>query len=259
VIELLGGMIKVKNPTKSDIIYFVGCTTAYRQPEIAKATSKIFEQAEVDYIILHPDEWCCGSPLLRTGQKELAEKMIHHNIDAIKKTGVKTVVTSCAGCYATLKNDYPAFVKDLGFEIIHSSEFIKKLIKEGKLKLKETKEKVTYHDPCHLGRHGGLYDPPREVLKSIPKIDLVEMLRRRKNSWCCGGGGGLISGNPEIASKAAHIRLKEAVDTGADTLVSTCPFCKLNLSREAENSKIKISIKDLSEIVQKNLEKEDKD
>ena len=244
---------QLKNPSKTDVIYFVGCTTAYRQPEIAKATTEIFDQAGVKYRLF--DEWCCGSPLLRTGQKKLAEKMIRHNVKTIKETGAKLVVTSCAGCYATLKNDYPDFAKDLGFEVVHSSEYVQKLIKEGKLELKESEKKVTYHDPCHLGRHVGLYDAPRDVLKSIPKIDLIEMPRNRKNSWCCGGGGGLISGNPDLASKAADIRLQEALQTGASTLISTCPFCKLNLTRAADKYNRKISIKDLTEVIRQNLKK----
>jgi len=247
-----------RNPSKKDVIYFVGCTTSYRNPEIAKTTTEVFDQAGVNYGLMHPDEWCCGSPLLRTGQKKLAEKMIRHNVKAIKETGVKLVVTSCAGCYATLKKDYPKFVKDIGFEVIHTSEYFQKLIKEGKIEFNQFENKVTYHDPCHLGRHAGMYDTPRDVLKSIPKINFVEMPRNRRHAWCCGGGGGLISAEPELASKAADIRIQEALNVGADTIISTCPFCKLNLVRAAEKYNRKISIKDLAEVVSQNLKKKPK-
>jgi len=238
-----------KTPSKSDVIYFVGCTTAYRHPEIAKATVDILDKAGVSYGLLNLNEHCCGSPLLRTGQRKLAEEMMRHNVKAIKEAGAKTVISSCAGCYATLKKDYPQIFKDLDFQVLHTSEYLQELLKEGRLELKEVKRKVTYHDPCHLGRHAGLYDPPREILKSIPGIQFVEMLRQRRHAWCCGGGGGLISGFPEIASETADIRIQEALSTGADTLVSTCPFCKLNLVRAADKFKRKIDILDLTELI----------
>jgi heterodisulfide reductase subunit D len=242
-----------KLPSNGNVIYFVGCTTAYRNPAIAKATVNIFERAGIEYGVLqskgYSNEWCCGSPLLRTGQRKLAEEIMRHNVKAIEESGADTLVTSCAGCYATIKRDYAKVFKDLSFEVVHSSEFIQTLIRNGKLKPKQVDKKVTYHDPCHLGRHMGLYDAPREVLKAIPGIQFVEMPRTRKNAWCCGGGGGMMSGFPEMASKTADVRIQEAMDIGANAIVSTCPFCEVNLTKAAETFHRDVNIMDLAELL----------
>jgi len=241
---------KPKNSSKGDTIYFVGCTTAYRHPEIAKSAFNILEAADIDFQVM-PDEWCCGSPLLRTGQRKIAEESIHHNVNVLNSMGVKQVITSCPGCYSTLKSDYPKIVGNTKFKVLHISEILQKILNEGRLEFKKIRKKVTYHDPCHLGRFEGVYDPPREVLRVVPGIELVEMRRTREYSWCCGAGGGVMSAFPEFAAKTADVRIQEALETGAESFVSTCPFCKHNFVRAAEQFNRDIEILDLTEIVAK--------
>jgi len=241
---------EVKVAEKADVAYFVGCTTAYRRPEIADATVKILDAAGVNFMTLHPEEWCCGSPALRVGRKDLFLTLAKHNIEALRKTGVKRVVTSCAGCYRTLSQDYPEFVGELPFKILHTSELMAELIKEGRLKLtREVPETVTYHDPCHLGRHTGTYEQPREVLKSIPSIKIVEMPRNRETALCCGAGGGVKAGFPDFAMQAALERVKEAHEVGATAIVSACPFCAHNLKDAIRKSASPLKFYDLTELV----------
>ncbi len=233
---------------KSKILYFVGCTSSYRTKNIAKATKLLMEKLNID-ISIAGEEWCCGSPLFRVGAVELGEELMRHNVEAIKKMGIEKVIFSCAGCYRTFKADYPEHGAELDFEVQHVSEFLADLIEEGKIKLKELDIDVTYHDPCHLGRHLGVYKAPRDVLKAVPKLRLTEMYRNRYNAYCCGAGGGVKSGYKELAVETASERLGEASKTGAKVLVSTCPFCQLNLKDGAEAEGSDLEILDLTELL----------
>jgi Fe-S oxidoreductase len=246
---------------KPDVLYFVGCTSAYRRPEIAQATVKVLNAAGIQFEILHPDEWCCGSPLYRTGQIDLAKKMTHHNIEAINKSGADKVITSCAGCYRALKVDYPEIgATRVRPEVVHSVEYIDQLVKDGRLELtKKINLKVTYHDPCHLGRHSysgiigtgqfGVYQPPRDLLRRVPGVNLVEMERIKDDAFCCGAGGGVKSAFPDFATWTAAERIEEAKATGADVIASCCPFCKTNLAETAEKKMEKMKVLDVTEIV----------
>jgi heterodisulfide reductase subunit D len=221
---------------KGALVYFTGCTSSYRQKEVAKATVKALEAMGEKFVIMGSEEWCCGSPLLRTGQRDQITELARHNVNALKEIGAKNVITSCAGCYRTLKSEYP---KILGaqpdFEVIHSSQFFADALDKNKLKpTKGVHAAVTYHDPCHLGRHMSVYDEPRNILKKIPSLELVEMPRSRENSWCCGAGGGVKSAFPDFTISTALERLKEAEAVGVKKIVSTCPFCKRNLADAAK-------------------------
>ena len=223
--------LKVSQKEKAEIFYFVGCTSSYRQKDLAIQTVKILNKLDVDYTV-SKDEWCCGSPVIRTGQLDQARRVIKHNVDLIKNIGAKIVVTSCAGCYRTLKQDFPKFEDKLeNVEILHITEFLQKMIKEGKLDLNNKKfnAKVTYHDPCHLGRHSGVYKPPRKIITAISGIELIEMPRNRENAWCCGAGGGVKAGFKDWSLEIASERIKEAEGTGAEYLLCACPFCKTGL------------------------------
>ncbi|MEM0359092.1 MAG: heterodisulfide reductase-related iron-sulfur binding cluster [Candidatus Hadarchaeales archaeon] len=254
-----------KYPRKAETIYFVGCTASYRQQMIARSTVEIFKKLGIEFGLLGEDEWCCGSPLLRTGQRKLAEEVAKHNMDVLKDAGAKRVITSCGGCYKTLKLDYPKmFGLQPDFEILTTAEFLDLLLREGKLRFSNPINlHVTYHDPCHSGRHVSIYlselekekvfEPPRNVLKSLPGIKFTEMLRNRELSWCCGAGGGVKSAYPEWAIWTATERLKEAQETGAQAIVSTCPFCRRNLSDAVEASNIPLQVYDLTELVAKAL------
>lgn len=242
-------------PTKSDVMYFVGCTSSYRQKNIAAATLSLLRKAGINVGVLYPDEWCCGSPMLRIGHRELAKELAEHNIAALEKAGAKMVVFSCAGCYRAFKVDYPALGIEPPFELKHAIDLALELLDQGKLSIKKDfKAKVTLHDPCHTGRHlvhikAELYDQPREVIKRIPGIEFVEMERIRRNSWCCGAGGGLRSYNADISLALAKNRVKEAERTGADVLTSICPFCYRNLSDAIKLSGSNMKMYDLVEIL----------
>ena len=202
------------------MLYFRGCTAREKETSIQKATEKLLDIAGVDYHILE-DEKCCGSVLLRTGFFNEAQRQIEKNTEVLK--GEK-IITSCAGCYKTLKDDYE------GLDVIHISQLLDELIRDGKLNLEKGELDVTYHDSCHLARHMEVFDEPRNVIGAL--ANLVEMENNRENSLCCGAGGGVKSAYPEIATQMAKTRIGQAMDTGCKTLVTACPFCKLNLSND---------------------------
>ena len=202
------------------MLYFRGCTAREKLTSIQEATEKLLKMADVDYHVLE-DEKCCGSVLLRTGFLKEAQEQIEKNTEILKG---ETIITSCAGCYKTLKDDYE------GLDVIHISQLLNQLINEGKLDVSKTDLNVTYHDSCHLGRHCDEFDEPREVINSV--ANLVEMENVRENSLCCGAGGGVKSAYPQIASQMGKSRIEQAKETGCETLVTPCPFCKLNLEND---------------------------
>ena len=202
------------------MLYFRGCTAREKQTGISMATEKLLNLAGVNYHILD-DEKCCGSVLLRTGFSEEAQEQIDKNTEILRD---EKIVTSCAGCYKTFKEDYE------GLDVIHISQLLDELIKEDKLNFSKKDFNVTYHDSCHLGRHCEVFDEPRSVIESI--AGLVEMENNRENSLCCGAGGGVKSAYPGVADEMAKLRLSQAKKTGCDTLITPCPFCKLNLEND---------------------------
>lgn len=246
----------------AELGYFVGCTSAYREQELAQATAKLLNKAKVPFQLVGSDEYCCGSPLLRTGLRKEASELAKHNVEAIKQKGIKKLIFSCAGCYRTFKEDYPKIVGDLGFEAQHVTQLLEDLLNEGKLKLKKSIDRViTYHDPCHLGRHihvtkkkTGVYDAPRNLLNAIPGITLKEMVRIKENAWCCGAGGGVKAAFKDLALETAANRLEEAIATGADILVSTCPFCRRNLMDAIKEGALSIEFKDVVELLEESIE-----
>lgn len=224
------------------MLYFRGCVVRDKLPRIGIATKQILEKANIDYRILD-DEECCGSFLLRTGFTEDAREVMAKTAEKLK--GEKILV-SCAGCYNTLKNDY----KDLlgvELDVIHTAMLFEKLIKDGAIQPKKLRVNVSYHDPCHLGRHSGEYNSPREVIKATS--NLVEMENIKENARCCGAGGGVKSAYPEVASKLAQRRIDDALKTDAEILVTSCSFCIINLGDTNKNLSSKIPVIDLSEIL----------
>lgn len=226
----------------------------YRAKEIANSTIKLLRKADVDFKLLGKEEWCCGSVLLRTGNVETAKELAEHNIQALKNAGTTQVLTSCAGCYRTLKKDYEDMFGKQDFEVVHIVDFLEKLVDEGKLKFPKVNMKVTYHDPCHLGRHSNIFEAPRKILNSIPGLELIEMARNRNNARCCGAGGGVRAAFKDLSNKMADARLSEAEETGAEVLTSACPFCTFALREAAERNKSKIRVLDLPELLVEILE-----
>jgi len=217
---------------KGDLAIFGGCTMPLRQSATLKNMMKIFQAAGKE-IAMSKDEWCCGSIAMRIGDFKAVEEEVKHNIELFKQMGAKIVFSPCAGCYRTLKKDYPEIIgQELPFEVKHITEILTEMLKNNEILFKaegSSKIKVTYHDPCHLGRHMKLYDIPRELISLIPGIELIELKRNRNNAWCCGAGGGLKSQFPDLALDISKDRIKEAIETGAQVLVTSCPFCVGNL------------------------------
>lgn len=232
-----------------DAFFFVGCTSAYRLNEISRTFLDIAKKTDLG-LNISPQEWCCGSVNLRTGTETTFEKLAEHNFKMFKDSGVQTIVATCAGCYRTLKKDYPNYIDNWNYEVLHSIEMIDKMIQEDSIEIKHKIDGIiTYHDPCHLGRHCGIYDPPRNVIDAIRKDEFIEMRRVRNYAYCCGAGGGVKSAFPELALEIAVDRIKEAEETKADYLTTTCPFCLNNLKQAAIEIKSEIKVVDLLELV----------
>jgi len=258
------GLGKYINNKNAKIGYYVGCTASYRQVEVAIATAKIFEQLGVDFTLIE-DEVCCGSPFFRVGAVNTAQELMNKNLESFKN--LEEVYFSCAGCYRTFTIDYPKWMTNgdkLPFKTMHAFEFVSNLIKEEKIKFKPNKELkgkvVTYHDPCHTGRHFAhemeqsmiknsknlmmdmrkinkmiedWFDIPRVILRKLEEdvgIKFIEMYRIKNNSMCCGAGGGVRAGYPDFSLRTASLRCDEANAVGADILTTECPFCWRNLT-----------------------------
>jgi heterodisulfide reductase subunit D len=239
---------KYELPDKADWVYFIGCTSNYRQQSLRDSTLRFLKKAGINFTLI--DEHCCTSPLIRTGQIGIVKDYMNYNIAQIKNTGASKVITSCAGCYRTLKKDFEKFGAKYDFEVFHSLELVKQLLDDQMLTFKSSfNKKVTYHDPCHLGRHMGIYELPREIYKQIPGLELVEMKRNRNFAWCCGAGGGVKIGYPDWAVEISKDRLEEAKQTDATIISSTCPFCKTNLSDANAKYSFNFQVLDLMEIL----------
>lgn len=241
----------------ADVVYFVGCVSAFfpRAAQIPLAMIPLFEKAGVNYTTLGAEEWCCGFPLLAAGHADEIVQFVRHNVDAVRATGAKTLVTGCSSCYHTWTHVYPEVLGEgLGFQVIHATEFLAGLIREGKLVLNEVTETVTYHDPCDLGRNGGVFDPPREIIRSIPGINFVEMAAHGKESNCCGGGGNLQGADAALAEAIARRRIREAADTGAGIVVSACQQCEQMLEKAARTEGLPLEVIDVAELLLRAVE-----
>ena len=235
-----------------EVLYFTGCYLSYdpRMKKVAAATAAILNKAGVEFGILGSKESCCGESIRKTGNEDLFKRLAKENIKAFIDNGVKKVLVSSPHCYHTFKNEYPEFM--VNFEVVFISQFIGQLINEGRLQITgEYAKTVTYHDPCYLGRHNGIYDEPREVLQKVPGLELREMADSRENSLCCGGGGGRIWMETPKEERFSDLRLRQAVDVGARVLATSCPYCITNFTDSSldldENEALEI--KDLTEII----------
>ncbi len=234
----------------AEYLYYVGCTPSYdpRGQKVAQALVKLMQAAGVDFGILGNDESCCASEVKRLGEAGLFEAMAEDNQVIFKEFGVQKIITTSPHCYNTFKNDYP---KD-GFQAQHYTQVLAGRLQVGALQLTRPFEKtVTYHDPCYLGKHNGVFDEPRRVLGSVPGLNLVEMDRSREKSLCCEGGGGrmwLEGTNP--GTRLAQLRVQEAIETGAVILATACPFCLLTLDEAVKhlNAQDRLQVMDIAEI-----------
>jgi Fe-S oxidoreductase/nitrate reductase gamma subunit len=240
-----------------DILYWVGCTGALEERNMKVATSvgKILKAAGVNFGILGNEETCCGEPARRIGNEYLFQTLAQQNVETLNNYGVKKIVTSCPHCYNTLKNEYPQFGGK--FEVVHHTEFIADLIKQGKLKIaRKLEKKATYHDSCYLGRYNDIYQAPREILRSVSETAPLEMQRHLTKAFCCGAGGGRMFMEEQIGRRINQIRTEEALKTNAEVLASACPYClqMFEDAIKALEAEGKIKAMDLAEILATSLE-----
>lgn len=235
-----------------DLVYFVGCMASFSPAvqDIPIALTQVLDAAGIKYTILGGEEWCCGYPLIVGGLRgrEL-EELIKHNVEAVKKLGAKTIVFSCPSCYLTWRTEYPK-----AFNLMHHTQLIYKLIREGKIKLGPVKLKVTYHDPCDLGRKSKVYDAPRAVIRSIPGIEFREMRYVREKSLCCGGGGDVEIVDENFPAKVGVQVIEEAVKVGAEAIITSCQQCKRTLLKAVKLSGANIRVMDVAELVVLSME-----
>ena len=240
-----------------EILYFPGCYLSYdpRLKKVARATATILHAAGVDFGILGAKENCCGESIRKTGDEELFKRLAKENIKTFIDNGVKKILVSSPHCYHTFKNEYPEF--RVNFEVVHISQYLFELVNQGRLQLKkEYGKKVTYHDPCYLGRHNGIYDEPRGVLQKVPGLELNEMVESRSDSLCCGGGGGRVWMETPKGERFSDLRIEQALAMGAEVLATSCPYCitMLEDSRVTMDVAEKIEVKDITEIIQEVIE-----
>jgi Fe-S oxidoreductase len=277
--------LKIKDATKEkvDVLFHVGCLTSYdkNMQKLARATVNILQKAGVNFGIAGNAETCCGGRAYQMGYKEDFLNQAKKNMALIKQSGARTLVTGCADGYHAFKVLYDQYNLKGSLEVLHISEFIARCIEEGKLRLnKKVNMNVTYHDPCRLGRLGepwihwsgkkipgdkfifdppktyrrgtnGVYEPPRQVITSIPGLKLTEMTRIKEYSWCCGAGGGVNESNPEFARWTALERIKEAASTGAEAIVTACPWCERTFNEAMKESGSGLKVYDIVELVAK--------
>ena len=279
--------LRLKDATKEkvDVVYHVGCLTSYdpKMHKLARATAGILQKAGVDFGVAGDNETCCGGRAYQMGYEKDFLKQAKKVMAMVKKSGARTVVTSCADGYQAFKVLYDKYKLKGDLEVLHISEYMDRLIREGSLKpRKKNAMAVTYHDPCRLGRLGepwihwegkkipgdrfvfdppkqyrrgsnGVYEPPRNVLASLPGVKLTEMTRIREYAWCCGAGGGVGESNPGFAQWTAKERIEEAVSTGAEAIVTACPWCEKTFNEAIEATGSGLKVYDIVELVESAL------
>ena len=278
--------LNVKDITreKAEVIYHAGCKYSFVKElwPLARTTLTMIKNAGVDVGIAGKEEVCCGGRAYEMGYKEELTRCAEQNMELFERSGAKTLVTSCAECYQAFKVLYYKIGKKLDLEVLHVTEYLDRLIKEGKIKLtRQVPMTVTYHDPCHLGRLGepyipwegvekkvlnqlyiydppkpwrrgtnGVYEAPRDVLRNIPGLRLVEMERIKEYAWCCGAGGGVKEAYPDLATWTAQERIEEAKTTGAEAIVTACPWCGGNFIDVIRQNGDRLKVYDIVELVE---------
>jgi heterodisulfide reductase subunit D len=238
-------------------LYFVGCVSSFFPMTyiIPQAFVQILEEAEESFTALGGEEWCCGYPLLMAGMGARAEETVRHNVERVRGLGVQRVVTTCPACYHMWRHFYPEILDgEVGVEVVHSTQVLAELLEQGRLKLKAMPRRVTYHDPCDLGRKNDLYDAPRRVLQAIPELSFEEMSDNRRDALCCGGGGNVETFNPELVGELSERRFQQALETEAQVIVSACPQCERTLTAEARRERARVRVMDLVEFVWRALD-----
>jgi heterodisulfide reductase subunit D len=231
---------------RAEVAYFIGCVASFfpMVQKIPQNLVQIMDAAEVDFAVLGGEEWCCGFPLIGAGVPGKMEELIAHNLEKVKALGAKRVVFTCPSCQQTWKECY-----NTDLELLHATQLIEKLVQDGAISFKEMHAKVTYHDPCDLGRHGGVFEAPRQILRAIPGLEIVELENNRAKSVCCGGGGNVEMADADLSGTVAQKKIEEIERTGADTVITSCQQCVRTIKSRARRQKRNIHVMDITDLV----------
>ena len=235
---------------QAEVVYFTGCVASYfpLAQKIPIALAEILNLSGVDFTLLGEKEWCCGFPLLGAGLGEMFQEFMDHNLKVVREKAAKKVIFACPSCYQMWREYYPR-----EFETVHASQFLMELIREKRIPLKELDLTVTYHDPCDLGRGARVFDEPREAIRSVPGVKLVEMPHNRENSQCCGGGGNLEMIDAKLSSEIAKRKIEEVMGTGAKAVVTSCQQCVRTMTTYVRRNKVPIEVMDITQLIHKAL------
>jgi heterodisulfide reductase subunit D len=237
---------------QAEVAFYVGCVASFYPMVygIPQAMVQVMDRAGVDFAVLGGEEWCCGYPLFSAGMEGLVPELMAHNVDRVREMKAKTLVTTCPSCHYTWSHLYPLFdAAPLGFEVLHASQFLARLLEGGQLRLGSLEQVVTYHDPCDLGRKSGVFDAPRQVIEGIPGIEFREMDANRAEALCCGGGGDVQIVDESVTAAVAERRLAQAQRTGARIVLSACQQCKRTLMSAARQNKVRVRVMDIAELI----------
>lgn len=250
-LQPIADKVHLKMNENAKYLYLTGCVPSLYPSSysIPQSFVQILEKVGVDYTLMGESERCCGYPLAIGGLKKEAAEAAEKNIESVKELGVKTIVVTCPSCYHVWKEYYPELLGyEHGIKIMHGTELLLEFVKQGKLQLSGLTDTVTYHDPCDLGRKSGIYDAPRELIKATG-ANLAEMSKSREDSMCCGGGGNLETNDAALSVKVAQERVRQAMETGAGIIVSSCQQCKRTLQGGARALKARVKVMDICELI----------
>jgi heterodisulfide reductase subunit D len=244
----------------ADVVYFVGCVGSFfpRSYRLPQTMVQLMDKAGLDYAVLGGEEWCCGYPLLINGQLDQASDLVRHNLDKVLAMRARKVIFTCPSCRHIWNHVYREVAGgELPFELQHATELLADMVEAGRFKFREMPpQRVTYHDPCDLGRKEGIFDAPRRVLKAIPGVELVEMRDNRQNSHCCGGGGNLETFHANLSHSVSDLRLAQAQEIEAQIIASACQQCERTLTEAARRNKVRVRVVDVAELVLQALAEE---
>jgi len=237
---------------KAEVVYFTGCVAAYfpLAQNIPIALAEILSAGGIDFTLLGEDEWCCGFPLAGAGLKEMFHEFIQHNLEVVRKKEARTVVFACPSCYQMWREHYP----HQGIEISHATQYLIKLLQQKRIPLKELSLKVTYHDPCDLGRGARVFDEPREIITALPGVKFIELSKNRENCQCCGGGGNLEMVDADLSGSIAGRKIDEVLATGADVVVTSCQQCVRTMTTYVRRNKIPLKVMDITQLIRQAID-----